>query len=56
MNLRHGQTVSLVFGGERGGVLDNVVVRVDKNFLPAVHIDTDECNAVFFSGGDVEVL
>lgn len=31
--------------GERSLTFDEVVVRVNKNFAPAVHIDTDEANA-----------
>lgn len=31
--------------GERSLTFNEVVVRVNKNFAPAVHIDTDEANA-----------
>lgn len=45
-NLKNGQLVSVkVENNERPLIFGNVVVRVDKNFSPAVHIDTDEANA-----------
>lgn len=37
--------VSVRIGNERGAVLDNVKVRVDKSFTTEMHIDTDEANA-----------
>ena len=46
---KDGQTVKLIFGGERGGVLNGAVVRVGENYLQTVHIDSDEGNAVFCS-------
>jgi len=45
-------TVKAVFGGERGGTLDNVVVRSSKDFATRLHIDTDEANAMGASNGD----
>jgi len=50
-----GQIVKIKFEGERAAILDNVVVRVDKDFAPAVHIDSDEANAVF-AGTHVTVI
>lgn len=45
-NLENGQLVSVkVEDNERSLTFSDVVVRVDKNFSPAVHIDTDEANA-----------
>jgi putative phosphotransacetylase len=46
MNLKDGQTVSVKIGGERGLVFDETVLRVSKKFATAMHIDTDEANAV----------
>lgn len=46
MNLKDGQTVSVRIGGERGLVFDETVLRVSKKFATAMHIDTDEANAV----------
>lgn len=44
--LKDNQIVDLVFAGDRGGVLSNAIVRVHKNFAPAVHLDSDEGNAM----------
>lgn len=45
-NLRQGQTVKIKITGERGGILDNVIVRIQDNFCLALHLDTDEANAL----------
>ena len=51
------QIVKIKFDGPRGGVLDNTVVRVSKDFAPAIHIDADEGNAIgFVCGTDVEII
>lgn len=49
--LLHLSRVSVLIKGERGGRLDNVVVRVDNNFVPRLHIDTDEGNALGIAPG-----
>ena len=51
-----GQVVTVRFEGVRGGSLDNIVVRVGENFAPAVHIDSDEANAMGFARGEVSLL
>ena len=51
------QVVRVQMGGERGGYLDNVPVRVDPSFTTEMHIDTDEANAAGLSkSGKGEVL
>jgi len=55
LNLINGQIVSVAIGGERGGVLGNTVVRVSKNYFPAVHLDSDEGNALD-SGAVAEIV
>ena len=39
------EIVSVKINSERTTVVGDVVVRVNKNFAPAMHIDTDEANA-----------
>ena len=43
--LKDNDFVSVRMGNERGAVLDQVKVRVDKSFTTEMHIDTDEANA-----------
>src|SRR5699024_6674606 len=49
--------VSVRVGGEKGGVMENVSVRVADNSYYEMHIDTDDDNAHFISNGDeVEII
>ncbi len=49
--LKDKQIVSVKVGGEgRQLIFGDVVVRVNENFAPAMHIDTDESNAAGLSG------
>lgn len=48
---------SLKVVGVRGGILDNVLVKVKDNYTLEVHIDTDEANAFNLNNGDyVEIM
>lgn len=53
MGLRDGQVVSIAFGGERGGRLDNVAIRANDSSELDCHIDTEEANALRISNGSV---
>lgn len=44
--------VKFAFGGQRGGVLDNFIVRVKSDWVPEIHLDTDEANALGLGHGD----
>ncbi len=46
MGLKDGQNVSVKIDGERGVVFNETVLRVSDKFATAMHIDTDEANAV----------
>lgn len=49
--LKDKEIVKVAVGGEgRKLVFDDVVVRVNENFAPAMHIDTDESNAAGLPG------
>ena len=45
MGVKDKQIVSVKINSERSAILGDVVVRVNANFAPAMHIDTDEANA-----------
>ncbi len=47
------QLISLKIYGKRGITFHNVLVRVNKNFKPRVHLDTDEGNAAGLKGGEL---
>lgn len=45
--------VSIRFGGERGLIFDNVLVRSGEGHESEIHLDTDEGNAAGLKNGDV---
>lgn len=52
LNLKDGQVVKLQFDGERGGILDQIIVRVGEGFQTRVHLDVDEANALNINQND----
>lgn len=50
--LRDKQMVSVEFTTERGLVFNNVLLRVSKDFVPEMHLDTDEANSGGIQNGD----
>lgn len=44
--------VQVRFGGVRGGVLDNFIIRTKENWVPEIHLDIDEANALGVKSGD----
>lgn len=48
--------VSLLVKGEKGGILNNVYVRISDEFSFEVHLDTDDANAFLIKNGDVAEL
>ncbi|PZQ50275.1 MAG: propanediol utilization protein [Phenylobacterium zucineum] len=44
--------VKVRFGGQRGGVMDNFIIRVKAEWVPEIHLDTDEANALGLHDGD----
>lgn len=56
-NVHDNERVSVKVPGDRGGVLENVQIRIDKSFSLEMHIDTDESNAFGIKCGNlVEIL
>lgn len=51
--VKDGQVVRLQTFTRRPCVFDDVVVRIHKDFSPAVHLDYDEANACGFESGDL---
>lgn len=52
-----GQKVYVKVNGIRGGILDNVFIRVREDFALDMHIDVDDSNAFFIKNGDLlEIL
>jgi putative phosphotransacetylase len=45
------QLIRLKLSGGRGGIMDNVLVRVSPEFTLEIHIDTDEANAFGITRG-----
>ena len=43
--LKEGQVIKVKIPGERSLIFDNIIVRINKNFVNHVHLDTDEGNA-----------
>lgn len=52
-NLYHGDKVSACIQGDRGGILNNVIVKVKDNYNLELHLDTDEANAMGVRNGDI---
>lgn len=55
-NLYDGKSVSVRVFGERGGILDNVIVKSKDNYKLEMHIDTDEANAFNLKNQDEVIL
>lgn len=52
LGLADQDVVRVEFGGRRGGVLDNVLIRLKDDWVPEIHLDTDEANALGVRDGD----
>lgn len=52
IGLKNGDRVQVIVDGERDLIFNNVLIRVDKNFITEMHVDTDEANAAVISDGD----
>ena len=57
INVKDGDLLKVKTEEERGLIFENVMARVDKDFLLAMHIDTDEGNAGWIERcGEGEIL
>lgn len=55
-NLKDGDMVSVRMGNERGALMEDVKIRVDKTFTLEMHIDTDEANACQVKHGEIATI
>ena len=51
----NGQSVKVRFDTEKGGIMEDVIIRVDPTFTLEMHIDTDEANGLGI-GKDMGIL
>ncbi len=49
---KNGDNVTVKVNGKRGGLLNNVLVKVKDSFCLELHLDTDEANAMGVKNGD----
>jgi putative phosphotransacetylase len=56
LGLHDQDIVSVAFGGPRGGVMDEVIIRTAPEWLCEFHVDTDEANAFGLRTGDFVTL
>lgn len=47
------ETVSVRIGGVKGGILDNVYLKVSNESFFELHLDTDDANAHLIKDGDI---
>ena len=47
------EKVSVELKGEKGGIINNVYLKIDENFALEMHIDTDDANAHLVKTGDI---
>lgn len=50
LKLKDNQIISIKVSGQRGVTFHNILVRISKKYDLALHLDTDEANAVSISG------
>ncbi len=50
------QRVRVAVPGPRGGVLNDVLVRIDEHYVLELHLDTDEAHALLARAGDLTYL
>lgn len=51
-NLENVKTVKVRIEGEKGGILNNVHLKMDENYTLELHLDTDDGNAFNLKTGD----
>ncbi|MEW6661630.1 MAG: phosphate propanoyltransferase [Bacillota bacterium] len=52
LGVQKSDKVQVYVNGERGCILENVLIRVHEKFVLEMHIDTDEANCALIKNGD----
>ena len=47
------EKVSVVLRGEKGGIINNVYLKITKDSVLELHLDTDDANAHLIKNGDI---
>ena len=55
-NLDPNKKYSVRLLGEKGGVMDNVSIKVSDKYVFEMHIDTDDANACLVKSGDIGII
>lgn len=50
------EKVSVMLNGEKGGIINNVYLRIAPNSYYEMHIDTDDANAHLVNNGDIGII
>jgi len=56
MNVKDKELVAVRVVGKRSIILEDVLVRINDNYSPSMHIDTDEGNACLVENGEMVEL
>lgn len=56
LGVKDQQQVQVKFGGERGALMNNFIIRVKDAWVPEIHLDTDEANALGVGSGEYATL
>lgn len=54
--LKDSETVSVLLSGEKGGIINNVHVKIAPNSYYEMHLDTDDANAHLIKNGDIGII
>lgn len=50
------EKVSVRLEGEKGGIIDNVFLKIAENSVLEMHLDTDDANAHLVNQGDIGII
>ncbi len=56
LNLEGETKVKVLIDGIKGGILHNVILRVEENYKYELHLDLDDANAFLVNQGDVGTI